>query len=240
MSYWITTFSGRTLDYINPSVGAIHIDDIALHLSRMPRFSGATKRFYSVAQHSCGVERIVRALYGKDSYTLRYEALLHDAHEAYLGDVPAPLKRAINNIGGFGTGLPHNDFDKIAAKIDSAIRKALQLGDLEPEPVRFADRVALLLEATSRNVRKNVAKWPPGMFDHTHAEAVHRLPAEYIAFINMPLPEHRARNKFLSTFKELTHALKIKVPAAQVGDGQKRGSAVPHQEEQIANLGTKA
>jgi len=92
MSYWITTFSGRTLDYLNPRPEAIHIDDIALHLSRMPRFSGATKRFYSVAQHSCGVERIIRALYGLDSCRLRYEALLHDAHEAYMGDVPTPLK----------------------------------------------------------------------------------------------------------------------------------------------------
>lgn len=240
MSYWITTFSGRTLDYLNPRPEAIHIDDIALHLSRMPRFSGATKRFYSVAQHSCGVERIIRALYGVDSYALRYEALLHDAHEAYMGDVPTPLKRAINNIGGFGTGLPHKDFDAVSSRLDCAIRKALRMSEVEPHAVKFADRVALLVEATSRNVRKNVAKWPPGMFDHTHAEAVHRLPAEYIAFINTPLPEHRARNKFLSTFKELTHALKIKVPAAQVGDGQKRGSAVPHQEEQIANLGTKA
>ena len=63
----------------------ICIEDIALSLSRQPRFLGHTHKFYSVAQHS-----VLCAFYANKEQKL--DALLHDASEAYMGDLPKPLK----------------------------------------------------------------------------------------------------------------------------------------------------
>ena len=79
------TYSGRLLDLNNPKVEDIDIRDIAHSLSMICRFNGCVKQFYSVAEHS------VRAYYlAKQKNKL--EALLHDAVEAYIGDVTRPLK----------------------------------------------------------------------------------------------------------------------------------------------------
>lgn len=84
----ILTASGRYFDFLNPKPEAIDIHDIATALSRMPRFTGHTTEFYSVAQHSVEVSRLVppgHALAG----------LLHDASEAYMGDLASPLKQLV-------------------------------------------------------------------------------------------------------------------------------------------------
>jgi uncharacterized protein len=80
--------SGRHIDLLSPEqmVSMIDIDDIAYSLSKMMRFNGHTSRPYSVAEHC------LRGV----AYSLpqhRLEFLLHDATEAYLGDVVGPLKR---------------------------------------------------------------------------------------------------------------------------------------------------
>lgn len=85
---WIETFSGRQVDLISPVASQITIDDIAHHLSRINRFNGATTHPYSVAQHSIYVSMML-----PDELAL--QGLLHDAHEAYLGDLNTPLKNAI-------------------------------------------------------------------------------------------------------------------------------------------------
>lgn len=83
-----TTRSGRVLDFSNPLPNAIHLDDILCGLSNICRFSGQCRVFYSVLDHSINVCRSF------DGYSreLRSMALLHDATEAYMGDIPHPLK----------------------------------------------------------------------------------------------------------------------------------------------------
>ena len=79
--------SGRKINLLDPAVEAINISDIALALSKIPHWGGHTHEFFSVAQHSV----LVWTLAPLD-HTQRMAALMHDAAEAYLGDVVKPLK----------------------------------------------------------------------------------------------------------------------------------------------------
>lgn len=83
--YCIRTFSGLEINVFEPTPEMICIEDIAHALSNMPRFAGHTKTFYSVAQHSLHVSRLA-------SNKNKLKALLHDASEAYLMDMPKPIK----------------------------------------------------------------------------------------------------------------------------------------------------
>lgn len=83
--------AGRYFDIADPCPADITIDDIALSISRECRFGNFTRSFYSVAQHSVNVSAQLRAM-GADR-EVQLIGLLHDAHEAYIGDVPSPHKR---------------------------------------------------------------------------------------------------------------------------------------------------
>lgn len=78
----IITFTGRVIDLQRPERADIYIQDISYALSNLCRFTGHTLHFYSVAEHCIRVYNVVGTL----------GALLHDAHEAYIGDVSSPLK----------------------------------------------------------------------------------------------------------------------------------------------------
>lgn len=84
---WIQTYTGRRIWPLDPRIEEINIDDIAHSLSMQCRFNGHTKHFYSVAEHCCHVHDLVAAPWQRG-------ALLHDASEAYLCDLPRPLKRS--------------------------------------------------------------------------------------------------------------------------------------------------
>jgi hypothetical protein len=127
---WIQTFSGVRFTPTNPNYESIVIQDIAHALSMQCRFSGHVKRFYSVAQHS------VLVSYLCDSSD-RLWGLLHDATEAYLIDVPSPLKRS----GKFGAYI---EFEKI---MQEAICKRFNLPMAEPPSVKIADGLMLATEA---------------------------------------------------------------------------------------------
>ena len=86
---WLTTRSGIHFDLTSPTIDMISWYDIAASLSKICRFGGHCERFYSVAEHCLHVARLVPddlAAYG----------LLHDAHEAYIGDMISPLKRLVS------------------------------------------------------------------------------------------------------------------------------------------------
>lgn len=86
----IQTRSGRIIDLIKPTTHDIDIDDIAHALSNLCRYTGHSRVFYSVAQHSVLVSHYIDPTY--ESPALNLAGLLHDAQEAYLGDMSSPLK----------------------------------------------------------------------------------------------------------------------------------------------------
>lgn len=90
--YKINTYYGNTIDYQNPSVDQIDIRDIAHNLSFENRFMGKTRKPYSVAQHCVLGSEILEKT---SSPELALVFLLHDAAEAYLKDIPTPLKRLL-------------------------------------------------------------------------------------------------------------------------------------------------
>lgn len=88
----IVTYTGRSIDPLSKNIQPEDIDilDIATALSRIPRFGGHTRYLYSVAQHSCMVADRLRP-------GLKLAGLLHDASEAYLLDIPTPIKQHLPN-----------------------------------------------------------------------------------------------------------------------------------------------
>lgn len=91
--YWIQTFTGQALDFLNPTVEMVNIRDIGQSLARTSRYNGHTKWVYSVAQHSVYVSRLCAPRH-------KLVGLLHDAVEAYTGDLVAPFKRLPGGLEG--------------------------------------------------------------------------------------------------------------------------------------------
>lgn len=97
---WFRTFSGKVIDPENLKPEDIESIDIARSLSLQCRYAGQITRFYSVAEHSLHVSKMVgwklddyARVLNKDKVVLA--ALLHDASEAYLCDIPTPFKRLL-------------------------------------------------------------------------------------------------------------------------------------------------
>lgn len=89
---WMQTIGGRAFYPLDPHPSDIDIQDIAHALSHICRFGGHCTEFYSVAEHCVRVSRAIEAAGG--TVAEMFEGLMHDASEAYLGDVVWPLKQA--------------------------------------------------------------------------------------------------------------------------------------------------
>lgn len=140
---WLQTFGGRVYDYERPDVRAIDIVDIAHALSQQCRFAGHCGMFYSVAEHSVHVLRRVQQLCGEyplDTPQLQAiyrTALLHDAHEAYVCDLPAPLKWVVGP-----------EYDRLEHIAKGVVAEAFDLPDDEILAVKQADLELLATEAS--------------------------------------------------------------------------------------------
>src|SRR5215468_4140701 len=87
---YLQTVSGRWVNPFDPDPAQLDPDDIARALANQCRFGGHCRNFYSVAQHSVIVSELVEER-GGDVEDV-FAALMHDATEAYLGDMPHPIK----------------------------------------------------------------------------------------------------------------------------------------------------
>ena len=155
----IMLHTGKMFDLVDIDPYLIDIYDIAHHLAHLCRFTGATREFYSVAQHSLFVSINV-------SPENAFVGLLHDAAEAYIGDVSAPLKRVLPDYNRIEENLWEAiawrfniPFD-IPAEVKEIDRR---LGDTEqmkflPKPIvsydRIMDPLPIRLEAMTANAAR--------------------------------------------------------------------------------------
>ena len=177
----ILTSGGTYFHFLDTERSAIDIETIAHALAHICRFTGHTATFYSVAQHSVLVSRLVppeHALTG----------LLHDAAEAYLGDVAAPLKML----------LP--DYKAIEATVEAAVFGRFGMPAKLPPEVKDADRLALAIEQR--------ALMPPhgDVWECEMHPDYDRLKAQMEIFPERPV---KARKLFMARFWELLHPYHI-------------------------------
>jgi hypothetical protein len=147
---WIETYSGKRFDLLDPKPEQVDLADIAHALARINRFTGHTSRCYNVAEHSIYVQSLVSREHPKDIPLLAH-ALLHDAAEAYVGDVSAPMKLAMRAMSSLW-GAPHNrsPFDSIEEHVQACILAALGLPLPTPEQKAIIKRADLLMLRTER------------------------------------------------------------------------------------------
>jgi len=181
---WIQTYSGVAFWPLDPRVEEIRIEDIAHSLSLQCRYAGHTRDFYSVAQHSVIVSEICDpedAIWG----------LLHDGGEAYLIDLPRPIKH-----------LPDLSAYRAAERaLQAVIMERFGIRTPEPESVQRADRAMLWIEYRDQLIGRE------------HADAWRRW-REYLTpratgiDVRFAWNPRRAEDEFLRRFYALAEASK--------------------------------
>lgn len=159
--------SGTYVDLLKPDPACIQARDIAHHTAMTVRYGGGVRRFYSVAEHAVLVADLL--VYQDKPDEIVAAGLLHDAAEAYAGDVIAPLKYALRTLEASKYGrtntMPEGNegwfvkpdremrgvYSELCDRIDQAIGERF---DIDPElfdhpDVKTADMWALKIEAAA-------------------------------------------------------------------------------------------
>lgn len=174
---WQQVYTGRAFWPLDPRPEEIDIHDIAHALSMQCRYGGHCRRFYSVAEHSIHLSHVVPlcdALWG----------LLHDASEAYLVDIPRPLKRSME------------DYRRWEGILMQVVAERFGLPLPMPDSVALADVRILTNERQQNMVPMRVGQLAWG---NTGAE----IPKLVLRYLSPGVAERR----FLARFAELTDAL---------------------------------
>lgn len=120
-------------DVLDPDPGLIDLEDIAAALSKLCRFGGHCREFYSVAEHSILASELIQQEYPEDRMLASW-ALLHDASEAYMVDIPRPVKRQLQ------------EYVRLEDAIQKSIAERFSLPWPMPDEVHHADTNMLALE----------------------------------------------------------------------------------------------
>lgn len=139
---WILTRSGRKFDLVSPTADMVDPTDIAHSLSMQCRFNGHTRQFYSVAQH-CALTATILEQEGRPLEE-QLAALLHDATEAYVGDLVRPLKEGMREF--YECQNLESLYDAVERRVWIAICQRFDLDLVLPDSVKHADLVALATE----------------------------------------------------------------------------------------------
>lgn len=150
---WAQIYSGEKFWPLDPRPEEVDINDIAHSLAFQCRFNGHCNFFYSIAQHSVFVSKIVppsQALAG----------LLHDGAEAYTGDIVSPLKRC----------LPPQ-FKEIEIEIEKVIFEHFGIENIDHIEIKKADKIALFTEMRDL-MKKPHSKWNDVDTYHPHPDKI--------------------------------------------------------------------
>jgi len=143
---------------LDPRPEHIRLEDIIESLSKIPRYLGHTLRPLTVAEHSIRLERAaVYMIAAPDPNTVRREALLHDAHEAYTGDMVRMLKQDMSMAR----------YRIIQWKVDIAIRQRFGLKEAMSDRLVQLDKAICRLEIRSDAFPEN---WRPVKFEDNGIE----------------------------------------------------------------------
>lgn len=188
---WIETHDGGNFDFDNPGNSTIRITDIATSLSRIPRFNGHSLFHYSVGQHCVLMERALRKLDQQASPLSRLHLLLHDASEAYMGDLCRPLKYMPAMEG----------FRILESKVQQAIYDRLNIpapDDVQKKLVKEYDDRMLRTEAEALMTR---------LQDWRNLILLDPLPVQV-----MPWTERKVLAAFLSAYNSALVAYRQNMP----------------------------
>jgi uncharacterized protein len=178
---WTQTHRGVRFDIFNLRAEDIFVEDIAHHLSQINRFGGATPFPYSVAQHSVIVSNMCSA----DN---AMHGLLHDAAEAYIGDLPSPWKDLVRIAGDRIVDIEEEIMEVIYERLK------LPLPDLDASlDVHKCDRAACAVERVA--LMPSVLDW--GIIDTIDT------PPTWLRMIKRMASED-AKELFLERFRDLT------------------------------------
>lgn len=166
---------GHRFDPLAENPGKVVVDDIAHALSNLCRYTGHCSKFYSVAQHSVLVAKILR----EKGYhpAVQLQGLLHDATEAYMNDIARPIKHTPEMAG----------YRAVEDRLEKFIAKEWGFETLTPPPVKWADMVCLATE--TRDLMGDPKDW-----DLPHG------PAEWIIVPQVP---EAAKQEFFRTYLNL-------------------------------------
>jgi len=172
---WIQTISGRRFDEVNPEVSMVNIDDIAHALSMLCRFNGHGTQFYSVAEHSFHVSNEIQP-------DMALAGLLHDAAEAYLGDVPSPLKKHLADFKAF-----EDQVEVVIAQAFGLDAELFKCGELKRADIQ------VLVDEKEALMAPSPSPWPAG------------APAAKFPERIMAWSPQKSRDEFLKRFHQLTN-----------------------------------
>lgn len=182
---WIQTHSGKSFNFLNPSIYDISISDIAYGLSSESRFAGQSVRsrkgyVYNVATHSLWASLLGQRYYNLDPKTCLC-LLLHDSAEAYIKDIPSPIKKHL--IG----------YDKLEFNLLSIIFETYGLSDCLPFSPIVKEIDARMLATEKRDVMGDCSvEWSP--------EYTKYQPTQFKV---KPVSPEKSRKQFLRRFLNL-------------------------------------
>jgi uncharacterized protein len=177
---WIQTFSGRKFHPLSARAEDVDIRDIAHALSLKCRFNGHCRYFYSVAEHSV---RVSRMLEGQGSRQAMW-GLMHDAAEAYLADLGGPIKRMFH----VHDGKQIETFEQAEDRLLVVIARGLGFDVIDYAAVRDADLTLLMTEA------RDLMAEPPESWQVEQQPLAEKI---------LPMGWQEAEGMFLARYEEL-------------------------------------
>lgn len=193
---WMQTYTGRKFWPLDARQEDVDVADIAHALSMLCRYGGHSLKFYSVAEHSVHIARWLDGQNYKPEVALA--GILHDATEAYLTDVPRPLKRS----------LP--EYKEYEAVLWTVIAKAFGLTGYED------DLPMIVHEADNRILSDEIRQNMKSMDWHAKHERPLGVSLQFWS------PE-RAEKEFLTTFSDL--ARRVDEPPVEYPEADREASA---------------